>query len=109
MACFAGTVSAGVVSGLLMRYWRGKVSYLKLIAMGILVEFMHLFLYLPLFTIGSSWDDIFSLMRNLVMPMTLTNVIGLVLFEYILELRKVGTGESLKQAADEAVEPSSAE
>ncbi|OPY34275.1 MAG: 5TMR of 5TMR-LYT [Methanomassiliicoccales archaeon PtaU1.Bin124] len=89
LPCFVATVSAGVVSGLLAWYWKGKMDYLKVMAMGILVEFMHVFLYLPLLTPGAPFSEVVDTMRNVIVPMTITNVIGLILFLYVLELRNV--------------------
>jgi len=91
LPCFVATVSAGAVSGLVMMYWKGKASYLKVIALGILVECMHIFLYLPLLTPGAPFTNVMDTMRNVTVPMIVTNVLGLIMFLYVLEQRHVNT------------------
>jgi len=83
-ACFAATVSAGLVAGLLSRYWKGRIDYRKAIFTGVLVESMHLFLYLPLLQQGGSTEMILVTTRELFLPMTVVNVLGLCMLVYIM-------------------------
>jgi len=85
LACFVATVSAGLVSGLLSRYWRGSLSYLKLGFLGLLVEGMHLFLYFPLLTLGYPFSEVLDTLRNVAVPMIVTNLVGLMIFYYCLD------------------------
>jgi 5TMR of 5TMR-LYT len=85
LACFVATVSAGLVSGLFSRYWKGSLSYLKLGFLGLLIEGMHLFLYFPLLTLGQPAGDVFDTLRHVTVPMMVTNVIGLMIFYYCLD------------------------
>jgi hypothetical protein len=85
LACFVATVSAGLVSGLFSRYWKGSWSYLKLGFLGLLIEGMHLFLYFPLLTLGSPGGQVVDTLRNITVPMMVTNIIGLMIFYYCLD------------------------
>jgi Mn2+/Fe2+ NRAMP family transporter len=84
-ACFVATVSAGLVSGMLSRYWKGRISYLKMGFLGMIVEGMHLFLYFPLLTLDHPFSEVLDVLRHVTVPMIVTNLVGLMLFTYILE------------------------
>jgi LytS/YehU family sensor histidine kinase len=84
-ACFVATVSAGLVSGLFSNYWRGNISYLKIGFLGLVVEGMHLFLYFPLLTLGYPLSDVTDVMCHITVPMFVTNLVGLMIFNYVLE------------------------
>ncbi len=87
--CFVATVSGGIVAGLLSWYWKGRISYLKVSFVAILVEVMHLFLYLPLLSMDYPWSDVVTVMTSTAVPMTITNMLGLIAFKYVLGLRSV--------------------
>lgn len=87
--CFIATVSGGIVAGLLSWYWKGRISYLKVFFVAILVEAMHLFLYLPLLSMDQPWSEVVSVMASTAVPMTVTNILGLIAFKYVLDLRSV--------------------
>ena len=87
-ACFAATVSAGLVSGLLSKYWKGRIDYRRATFTGILVEMMHLFLFFPLLQQGGTTEMVLETIRDLFLPMTVVNVIGLIVMVYILESDK---------------------
>ena len=84
-ACFVATVSAGLISGLLSRYWKRRLSYLKLGFLGLLAEGMHLFLYFPLLTLGHQLSEILDVLRHITVPMMVTCLVGLMIFYYVLE------------------------
>jgi len=85
LPCFVATVSAGLVAGLLSMQWKGKISYLKVVILGILVECMHIFIYFPLLQQGGTSDMVLSTMREIFLPMTVVNVLGLIIYAYIIE------------------------
>lgn len=84
-ACFVATVSSGLVSGLFSRYWKGRLSYLRLSFLGLLAEGMHLFLYFPLLTLGHQLSEILDVLRHITVPMMVTCLVGLMIFYYVLE------------------------
>lgn len=85
-ACFAATVFAGLVSGLLSKYWNGQIDYRKAIFTGVLAEAMHLLLFFPLLQEGGTTDLVLETIRDLFLPMTVVNVIGLILLVYIMKI-----------------------
>lgn len=87
-ACFAATVSAGLVSGLLSRYWKGRIDYRKAVFTGVLAESMHLLLFLPLLQQGGSTEVVLETIRELFLPMTVVNALGLFLLVYIMDKEK---------------------
>ncbi|HVO78035.1 MAG TPA: LytS/YhcK type 5TM receptor domain-containing protein, partial [Methanomassiliicoccales archaeon] len=89
LPCFVATLSAGILSGLLSVYWKGKINYLKAAFVAVLCEMMHLYLYLPLLTLGAPLGDVEALMRALTIPMLITNLLGILLFVYVLDRTKV--------------------
>ena len=85
-ACFAATVFAGLVSGLLSKYWNGQIDYRKAIFTGVLAEAMHLLLFFPLLQEGGTNRSVLETIRDLFLPMTVVNVIGLILLVYIMKI-----------------------
>lgn len=83
--CFAATISAGLVSGLLSKYWKGRIDYRRAVLTGVLVEMMHLFLFFPLLQQGGTTEMVLETIRDLFLPMTVVNVIGLIVLVYIME------------------------
>jgi LytS/YehU family sensor histidine kinase len=84
-ACFAATVSAGFMSGLLSWYWKGRIDYRKAVFTGVLAESMHLFFFLPLLQQGGTTELVLETIRELFLPMTVVNVLGLIILVYIME------------------------
>jgi hypothetical protein len=95
LPCFVATVSAGVVSGLASWYWKGKVSYLKVMVLGGLVEAMHLLLYFPLLTPSAPSSQVLDMIRVTIVPMTVTILLGLIMFIYIISMRRFDLHPSL--------------
>jgi hypothetical protein len=89
LSCFVATISAGVVAGLFSLYWRGRLSYLKLSFVALLVEVMHLFLFLPLLSTGHPWSDVSTVITTTAVPMTIANMLGLIAFKYVLDLGRL--------------------
>jgi hypothetical protein len=85
LPCFVATISAGLVSGLLSRHWKGSLSYLKMGFLIILVEGMHLFLYFPLLTLDHPFSDVADVINNITVPMMVINLVGLMIFYYCLD------------------------
>jgi hypothetical protein len=85
LPCFVATVSSGLVAGLLFRYWKGSSSYLKMGFLAVLIEGMHLFLYFPLLTLDHPFSEVVDTLDNVAVPMMVTNLIGLMVFQYCLE------------------------
>ncbi|WP_269849603.1 LytS/YhcK type 5TM receptor domain-containing protein [Methanosarcina horonobensis] len=82
--CAVATIVAGLVAGGFSIFWKRKLNYLKAIFLGILVECLHLLVIFPLLVYPAPMEDITSVIRNSLPSMLLVNVLGLVLFMYIL-------------------------
>ena len=89
LACFVATLSSGIVAGLLSLYWNGKISYLKVSFVALLVEVMHLFLYLPLLSMDQPWSDVVTVIISTAVPMTIANMLGMIAFKYVLDLGRL--------------------
>lgn len=85
--CVFATVAAGLISGGFSIYWRQKFSYSKLLFLGTLVECLHILVIFPLLVYPAPLDDILGVVRISLLPMIIVNVLGLLLFLYIMKQR----------------------
>ncbi len=88
LSCFAATIFAGLFSGLMINRWKGKISYLKVSVLGLFVESVHIFLFLPLLQQGGTTDMVWETIREIFLPMAVTNILGLNIYAYIIEKSK---------------------
>ncbi|MDN7024875.1 hypothetical protein FGU65_08240 [Methanoculleus sp. FWC-SCC1] len=79
LACFAGTVAAGLIAGYFSNRW-GAFTYLRFISLGILVEAVHLLILVPLLTYPAPTAEVIEVIRMVYLPMTVTNTLGLIFF-----------------------------
>ncbi len=79
LPCFAGTVAAGLIAGYFSSRW-GAFTYLRFISLGILVEAVHLLVFVPLLTYPAPFADVIGIIRAVFLPMIVTNTLGLVFF-----------------------------
>jgi LytS/YehU family sensor histidine kinase len=85
LPCAVATILAGVLAGYAAICWKGRLDYLRLTGLGVLVEAIHLLVIFPLLVYPAPLEDVFDLIRSFLLPMTFTNVFGLALFLYILK------------------------
>ena len=87
LSCFAATIFAGLFSGLMINRWKGKISYVKVSVLGLFVESVHIFLFLPLLQQGGTTEMVWETIRDIFLPMAVTNILGLNIYAYIIEKR----------------------
>ncbi len=87
LPCVLATIAAGLISGGVSIYWKRKFSYSKLLFLGTLVECLHILVILPLMVYPAPLDDILGVVRISLLPMIIVNVLGLLLFLYIMKER----------------------
>lgn len=83
-ACFAGTVAAGIIAGLYMRWTRGRLTYYHAIILGIIIESVHILVILPLLTEGITFEQYVGVVVSAFPSMVVANTVGLLIFVYIL-------------------------
>gem|GEM_PF-598251 len=102
LPCAAASVAAGLLAGVLSKHWQKKLSYSRLVFLGVAAESLHLFVLLPLLTYPAPLPDILEVIRSSYLPMTVINVLGLLFFLYVSqELNPVDNSadtENLKPA-----------
>ncbi|MCQ1535310.1 hypothetical protein FTO70_06320 [Methanosarcina sp. KYL-1] len=100
LPCAAASIAAGILAGVLSKRWQKKLSYSRLLFLGVLVESLHLFVLLPLLTYPAPLSDILEVARSSYLPMTVINVLGLLFFLYVIqELNPTDPG-NLKPAGE---------
>ena len=85
-----GAVSAllaGVIAAYAARLFHNRLTYWRLILLALSIEFLHVFVLIPLFSGG--WDslEMWHIIRHTYLPMAAANALGLVLFLSILRER----------------------
>ena len=80
-------ICAGVIAAYAARRFRNHLTHWRLIALAFAVEFLHVFILIPLFAGG--WDSLamWQIIRETYLPMACANALGLVLFLSILRER----------------------
>ncbi|KAF1078087.1 Nramp family divalent metal transporter [Methanogenium sp. MK-MG] len=80
-------ICAGVIAAYAARMFRNHLTYWRLIVLACGVEFLHVFILIPLFAGG--WDSLamWQIIRETYLPMAVANALGLVLFLSILRER----------------------
>lgn len=80
-------VCAGIIAAYATRAFHNRLTYFRLIFLGFSIEFLHVFIFIPLFSGG--WDSLamWQIIRETYLPMAAANTLGLVLFLSILRER----------------------
>ncbi|WAI02502.1 Nramp family divalent metal transporter [Methanogenium organophilum] len=80
-------VFSGIIAAYAARMFRNHLTYWRLILLAIGIEFLHVFVLIPLFSGG--WDSLamWHIIRETYLPMAAANALGLVLFLSILRER----------------------
>ncbi len=87
LPCFAATILAGIVAGLLIRHWRGRLSMFRAAVLAIGVECLHLLFVLPVLTIPFGTvtpAGVLGIITITILPMCMVNIAGLLIFAYIV-------------------------
>ena len=86
-ACAAATIVAGIVAGYYTRMFRGEITYLRGFILVAVVEVIHIFICVPLFSDIGTFADFLVIVRATLLPMVFANTLGVVLFCYILRMK----------------------
>jgi len=81
--CCIATIAAGIIAGYLIRYRKGKLTYLWAAIIGIVVESFHMFFIYPTYmmlTHKMTALATLDVIRNIVLPMMVVIIIGLIFF-----------------------------
>ena len=109
----ASAVLSGIIAAYAARMFHNRLTCLRMIVLACSIEFLHVFILIPLFTGG--WDSLalWHILRETYLPMAAANALGLVLFLSILRERGYEMMEhteylSLKRRGGEATLPPAA-
>ena len=83
----ASAVLSGIIAAYAARMFHNRLTCLRMIVLACSIEFLHVFILIPLFTGG--WDSLalWHILRETYLPMAAANALGLVLFLSILRER----------------------
>ena len=87
LPCFVATICAGIIAGYAIRYWRGRVTMLRVTLLAIGIECLHILVILPTLTIPFgvlTAADVVGMITIILLPMCVVNIIGLLIFAYIV-------------------------
>ena len=87
LACATATVVAGIVAGYYTKMFRGEITYLRGFILVAVVEVIHIFIFVPLFSDIGTLADFLVIVRATLLPMVFANTLGVVLFCYILRMK----------------------
>lgn len=89
--CMAATVFAGLFAGFFSHIYKGRITYYRAVMLAIIVECVHILLFVPLFVADLTMERYLWLIDTSLLPMIFANAIGLIIFMYIVKI----TGKSL--------------
>ncbi len=87
LACAVATIVAGIVAGLFTRMYRGNITYLRGFILVAIVEVIHIFIFVPLFSDIATFAEFIAIVRATLLPMVFAMTLGLMLFLYIVRMK----------------------
>ncbi len=87
LACSVATIVAGIVAGCFTRMYRGKITYLRGFTLVAIVEVIHIFIFVPLFSDIASFTEFMVIVRATLLPMIFAMTLGVGLFIYIVRMK----------------------
>ena len=87
LACALATIVAGVVAGFFTRMFRGDITYFRGFILVVIVEIIHIFILVPLFSDIANLAEFISIVRATLLPMVFTITLGVMLFVYIVRMK----------------------
>jgi Mn2+/Fe2+ NRAMP family transporter len=106
-ACAAATVAAGIIAGCFARMFRGAITYLRGFILVAIIEMIHIFIFLPLFSDINTFAEFLTIARATLLPMVFAMTLGMMLFIYIVRMKgyslttRFEEGEAGKENGDE--------
>ncbi len=92
LPCSLAPVAAGLIAGYASRRWKGRPTYLRMVALSIVVEVVHIVVLVPLLTQAPP-DVLIATIRTTLLPMIVTNSCGLMLFLYVMREQGLAEGD----------------
>lgn len=86
-ACAVATIVAGIVAGFFTRMFRRDITYLRGFILVAIVEVIHIFIIVPLFSDIGTFADFLVIVRATLLPMVFANTLGVMLFCYIVQMK----------------------
>ena len=83
--CMAGTIFAGLLAGIYCHIYRGQITYYRAAILAIIVECIHILLFVPLFVEDITLDQYIMVIDTSLLPMITANITGLMIFVYLLK------------------------
>ncbi|MDE4908298.1 Nramp family divalent metal transporter [Methanogenium marinum] len=87
LACAIATIVAGIVAGCFTRMYRGNITYLRGFILVAIVEVIHIFIFVPLFSDIATFADFMTIVRATLLPMVFAITLGVILFIYIVRMK----------------------
>ncbi|WFN33983.1 Nramp family divalent metal transporter [Methanogenium sp. S4BF] len=87
LACAVATIVAGIVAGCFARMFRGDITYLRGFILVALVEVIHFFIFVPLFSDIATFAEFLTIVRVTLLPMVFAMTLGIMLFIYIVRMK----------------------
>ena len=84
--CMAGTIFAGLFAGIYCHIYRGQITYYRAALLAIIVECVHILLFVPLFVADITLEQYLMVIDTSLLPMITANIAGLLIFVYLLKL-----------------------
>lgn len=93
LACAAATVAAGIIAGVYTKMYRGDITVLRACILVTIIEAVHIFVLVPLFSDIPSFAAFVEIVRVTFLPMVAAQSLGVVIYLFIL----ADEGLSLKE------------
>lgn len=84
-ACMAATIFAGLFAGMFAHYYRGKITYYRAALLVIIVECIHVLIFIPLFVKELTMEKYIWIIDVSLLPMIFANITGIIIFTYIVK------------------------
>ena len=85
-ACMAATIFAGFFAGVFAHYYRGEITYYRAVFLVVIVECAHVLVFVPLFVKDLTMEQFLWVIDASLLPMIFANVIGMIIFTYIIKI-----------------------
>lgn len=86
--CFLATLAAGILSGIAIRIWKGKITMRRAATLAATIELLHLLIIFPIYSLATGCMDL-SMIRDVILtttlPMTIVNAAGLMIFAHFAQ------------------------
>ena len=86
--CFLATLAAGVLAGIAIRIWKGKLTMRRGATLAAVVELLHLLLIFPIYALVTGVMGL-SMIQDVILtttlPMTIVNAAGMIIFAHFAQ------------------------